>query len=160
PARRPGGSPLRRPDRELGRIRPGRAEVRLDPGHDIRVLRGDIVLLADVVLDVVELDWLARPEPDGLPVAGSPGLLEAPLVELPVQELAGGRLPLAEDGGHLRDTVDPRRGRYAGDLGEGGQDVPEGPDGVADRPGLDVTRPPDDHRHADAAVVQGPLEAA
>src|SRR5689334_18003554 len=94
-------------DRELGRVGPGRPEVRLDPGHDVGMLDGDVVRLADVVLDVVELQRLPGAEPDGLPVAGPHRLLEPALVELPVEELMGDLIALAEDGGDLGDAVDP-----------------------------------------------------
>src|SRR6266508_3574061 len=79
---RPGGS---LGNREVGGIGAGGGQDLLDAGDDVRVEGGDVVLLRKVVLQVVELDRQFRAQADALPVPGADGLLEAALVELPVE---------------------------------------------------------------------------
>src|SRR5437899_2405674 len=68
--------------------RPRRLQVRFHLRHHVRVLLGDILRLAQVRLEVVEFRLRIRGVglAQVLPVAAPHGLLEAALVEFPVEE--------------------------------------------------------------------------
>ena len=67
---------------------PRRFHKLFDLRHDLRMLIGDVVLLADVVLQIVELyraiGFLGDVEPDALPAPHTDRLLLALLVKFPV----------------------------------------------------------------------------
>src|SRR5262249_52500119 len=86
PCRRDDAPSFRRP---VGRLATGGFQVGVDPGRDLRMLRGDVGRLGDVILQVVERQRRRQAAfADALPaplVQGS--LAEAALVEFPVEEL-------------------------------------------------------------------------
>ena len=99
--------------------------------------------------------------PDRLPVADPRRLVEAALVELPVQRRdARSTLPSSSAGRIEMPSRLGRRRLLAGQLGHRGQEVPERPDLVAHDARLDLARPARDGRGPEAPLVHVALVAA
>lgn len=146
-------------------------------GHllrDIRMLLGQVVLLAEILAQVVEHHRLVAAHFDGFPFAFADRLhqavgielLLAPVVAVPLPVEVAVDLLLALAGECRQDrqavdvvghgglsllTRDRREGRH--DVGRIGRQA-------ADRSGLDLAGPGDNERGADAALVHVALEAA
>jgi len=121
------------------------------------VLICKVVLFADVLGQVVQLD-LAKFDAHGLPVARSYCLLA---VEFPVEVfmllLSG---ILAKERRQHGDAVNVAWCGQSGKVGAGGHEIPEGADVVGGGCRFDLARPAGDERYANAAFVDGALEAA
>ena len=120
------------------------------------------MVFPDVMAQIVQFGHMALRGPDAkqFPIALPHGLgvfrLHVVTV-LPVERAMHG------DGAGIREQsrhgqAVHGRGIRPGELGKRGEDVPHGPRVVADLPGRYVARPPCDHRYADAAFVQVPLD--
>src|SRR5689334_8033649 len=146
-----------RPSRRLGA---GGAQISFDPCDDFRMRAGHVVGFAGIGRQLVQLQRQRSLLADRLPVAHAHRLLGAALVELPVEKFVGPFLLASEQGGYDGVTVEARGHVGAGQFGGGGQEVPEGPDLIADGSGWDAAGPSGDHGHADAAFVEGAFDAA
>src|SRR5581483_2910531 len=119
-----------------------------------------IGVLVDVLLQIEQQQRRADLGPDCLPLARADGLLETPFAELPVEEVMLLLVSLAQESGQEGDAVEGGGRPGAGDVGERGQDVPEGADVVAGRARGNRAGPADDEGYANAAVVHRAFEAA
>lgn len=119
---------------------------------------GEILGFAEIVGEIVELDGavgvFADVQTDGFPLALSDGLLATLLMELPIEVIALGLLFLfASEGGSKGNAVEILGSLDAGEVAEGGQDVPPGGDMGAFRARFDHAGPPCDGGDANATLV-------
>ena len=130
-------------------------------GDDLGVGLGEVVLLGEVALDVVELDLgvgvVAQAVADGLPFAHPERALAARFVEFPVEVVVLLLGAAAGHGRHHAQAVDVVRSRHAGEVAERRQQVPVRRDVVVDGSLRDLTGPPRQERHPDATVVEAAL---
>ena len=126
------------------------------------MLRGDVLGLADVFCQVIQADgrvWiLGHLQANGLPVAHANGLRLAIGMEFPVEILVR---PLCATGQrwHVGDAVSMLGGVNAGEITEGGHQVPVRTDVVAHGAGFHLAGPMGNERHANASLIQVALVA-
>ena len=130
---------LRRGEGSLHDRGMSRLGVSLQARKDVRVTRGEVVPFTDVVLQVIQFPGRAGFGLDRLPVAGTDcGLSHELPVEVFVLLLSAPCGGLADEFGEEAEAVDVRRGLRAAELGDGGKDVGEVPQVIADAAGCDA----------------------
>src|SRR5262249_24746081 len=125
------------------------------------MLGGHVLLLADVLGQVIELDLGLTFEQvlaHALPVAEADGLLTAVRRELPVEKLVLLLFALAQQRRQDAQAVDVLRRCSAAKSAQRWQHVIKGAGEIAGSAGLDLAGPAGQERDADAAFVEAALE--
>ena len=126
--------------------------------QDFWVLSGNIVRLADVFFQVIQFPVGIRPRTNGLPVLHANGNLSAQFpVEIFVRGLFAASSLCSDQFRHNRNAIGILYRLAPCNLRQRGHHIGKIPQVIAHSPRLDLARPANGHRDAQAAFVKIPL---